>query len=313
MLPPELVELVIYHAWGFISTSSHRHAHSMASWMLVSREWLNIVLFVVFRDLWITTPAHLEYITRIHRSGKSFVCKLAGITEIRSHLARTCRSLIISVYHAYEGEYASQCTDLIQYATKASRRLLDGFGCYRTQEYAIPTQSIATIIRDVTPQITALHFVLIDCTATYGAWDTSEGFSYYSTHKYPLSLTELHVTFAYTSPPPALLLDAPRGTFFRPPLGIDMPLRCCFHRIRRLVVWEANADFVAFMTTACPLLERVESTAEFRAEDVPEDLSADVKNRLVFARLPRTAAWGLTGHDTEPLPEGWPPKTGGEW
>ncbi|KAJ7185474.1 hypothetical protein C8R46DRAFT_380100 [Mycena filopes] len=291
----------------------------MANWMLVCRDWLNIVLSVVFRDLWITSDAHIEYIIHIHRSNASFVCELAGITDIRRHLAKVCRSLTISVYHCYEGEYAWQCTDLIEYATTDSprRHLLPGRGRYDSQEYAIPTQYIARIIRDFIPHITVLHFVLLDCTATYGAWGTFYWEPFWqlldhTTRGYPLSLTELHVTYAYTSPPPALLLDAPRGTFFPPPSG-DMPSQCRFEGIRRLVVWDANADFIAFMTTACPLLERVESTAEFRAEDVPENVPADVKDRLVFVRLPRTVTWGLTGSDTDPIPDNYPPKTVGEW
>ncbi|KAJ6492766.1 hypothetical protein C8R47DRAFT_421671 [Mycena vitilis] len=314
MLPPELVELIIHHAWGYISTSSHRHAYFMASWMLVCRDWLRIVLSVVFCDLWITSCAHLDYLVYIHRSNTSFVCGLAGIIDLRRHLARTCRSLTVSVYHAWEEEYASQCANLIQYATTDSHRLqlLPGAGRYRTQEYAVPTQSIATFIRDVTPQITTLHFVLMDCAATYGAWDTSEGSSFFGTEKYPLSLTELHITFAYTSSPPALVRDAPRGTFFPPSFGGDMPFQCRFHGIRRLVVWDAHADFVAFMITACPRLERVESTADFCAEDVPPDVPAHVKDRLVFMRLPRTITWGITGSDAKPIPDPWP-QTIDEW
>jgi hypothetical protein len=224
------------------------------------------------------------------------------------------------VYHSYQGEYASQCTELIRYATTDSEsspprfQLLRGLLRYQTQRYAIPTQSIATVIHGFTPGITALHFVLIDCTATYGAWDTSATMPYLMIQEYPLSLTELHVAFAYTSPPPALLLDAPRGTFFPPLFRGDLPEWCCFDGVRRLVVHDANADFVAFLTTACPLLEQVESTAEFGAEDVPENVPADVRARLVFVRLARTAAWGLTGcgGDTVPVPEPWP-KTIGEW
>jgi len=314
MFPPELVELIIYHAWGCLSTSSRRHSHSMARWMLVSRDWLKIVLSVVFRDLWITSYAHIKYITHICRSNASFICELAGITDVRRHLAQTCHSLTISVYHSYEGEYASQCAELIEYATTDShrRQLLPGFGRYKTQRYAIPSRSIATVIRGFIPRITALHFVLIDCTATYGAWDTSETIPYLMTMEYPLSLVELYVTFAYSSPPPALLLDAPRGTFFPPPFSGDLPTQCWFDGVRRLVVRDANADLVAFLTTACPRLERVESTAEFHAEDVPQDVPADVKARLVFVRLPRTVTWGLTGSDTMPMPERWP-QTIGEW
>ncbi|KAJ7601497.1 hypothetical protein DFH06DRAFT_1352727 [Mycena polygramma] len=314
MFPLELVELIIHYAWGCISTSSHRHAHSMTKWMLASRDWLNIVVSVVFRNLWITSPVHLEYILHICRSNTSFVCRLAGIMDIHEHLAQTCRSLTISVYHIYEEEYAFQCTDLIEYATADPHgvQLLPGAGRYRTQEYAIPSQRIAAVIRDFVPQITVLHFVLLDCTATYGAWTVTESFAHLCTEEYPLSLTELHVAFAYTSPPQAFLLDAPRGTFFPPPCEGEIA-RCWFNGIRKLVVWDANADFVAFMTTVCPRLERVESTAEFRVEDVPEKVPEDVKDRLVFVRLPRTVTWGLTGSDTEPIPENWPPTTIDEW
>ncbi|KAJ7613766.1 hypothetical protein DFH06DRAFT_1344522 [Mycena polygramma] len=302
LLPPELVELIIYHAWNCLSTSCHRHAHSMMRWMLVSRDWLKIVLSIVFRDLWIPSDAHCLYMIHVYRSNESFVCELSGITDPRQHLARTCRSLTISVYHCVEGEYADQCKDLIEYATTDSHRdqLLPGYRRYQTQDYAIPSGHISIFIRRFTPHITALHFVLVDCNATYGAWETAESHPYFMTTEYPLSLTELHITFAYTSPPPALLLDAPRGTFFPPPFYRDMPMECCFDGIRRLVVWDANADFVAFMTTACPRLERVESTAAFRAEDVPENVPADVKARLVFMRLPRALSWGITGHDAKP-------------
>ncbi|KAJ7938146.1 hypothetical protein B0H13DRAFT_2301718 [Mycena leptocephala] len=187
----------------------------------------------------------------------------------------------------------------------ANCQLLPGVGRYETQEYAIPSRSIATVIRDYIPHITTLHFVLVDCTATYGAWDTSTStrLPYTMTMHYPLSLVELHVSFAYTSPPPALLLDAPRGTFFPPPFCGELPPLCRFDGVRRLVVRDANADFVAFLTTACPQLERVKSTAEFRAEDVPQDVSADVKDQLVFVHLPRTTTWGLTGSDMLPKPE----------
>ncbi|KAJ7289198.1 hypothetical protein C8J57DRAFT_1276966 [Mycena rebaudengoi] len=304
MLPPELVELIIYHAWGCLSTSNHRHSYSMAQWMLVSRDWLNIVVSVVFRDLWATSLAHIDYITRICRSNTSFVCELAGITDIRRHLAQTCQSLTISVYHYSEGRYARQCTDLIEYATTDSHRreLLPSLRCYETQSYAAPIRSLAALIHSFTPHITALHFVLVDCTATFSPWDTQAPL-YVLIWDYPRSLVELHVTFAYTSQPPALLLDAPRGTFFPPPSRCDMPSDCYFDGVRRLVVRDANADFVAFLTRACPLLERVESTAKFGAEDVPPDVPANVKSRLVFVRLPRTATWGLTGSDVRPIPK----------
>ncbi|KAJ7484642.1 hypothetical protein FB451DRAFT_1233029 [Mycena latifolia] len=290
----------------------------MANWMLVSRDWLKIALSVVFRDLWITSYAHIEYIIHIATpSNTSFICELAGITDVRRHLVQTCRSLTISVYHSYEGEYADQCTDLLEYATIDSHRdcLLPGFLRYINPVYAIPCRSIATIIRDFTPRITVLHFVLIDCVATYRNWDTSPGLvPFMRTMHFPLSLIELHVTFAYTSPPPTLLLDAIRGTFYPPPWPHEeMPKRCRFDGVRRLVVRDANADFVAFLTTTCPRLERVESTAEFCAEDVPQGVSEDVKAKLVFVRLPRTTSWpGLTGSDTGPIPEHLP-RTLDEW
>ncbi|KAJ7657493.1 hypothetical protein B0H17DRAFT_1337863 [Mycena rosella] len=304
MLPPELVELIIYHAWGCLSTSSHRHAYSMAQWMLVGHDWLQIVLSVVFRDLWITSYAHIDYITDIccYNNHQSFICELAGIPDVRRYLAQTCRSLTISVYQSLE-KYTSQCKELVEYATIDPHRpqLLPGVARYSAQQHAI--ESIANLIWDFTPHITALHFVLVDCAATYGGWNTFASMlsRSYSGENYPLSLIELHVTFAYTSPPPVLLLDAPRGTFFPPPSRWDMPWQCRFDGVRRLVVRDANADFVAFLTTVCPWLERVESTAEFRAENVPQTVPADVRARLAFVRLPRTAVWGLRdGSDTVP-------------
>ncbi|KAJ6551782.1 hypothetical protein B0H19DRAFT_1378428 [Mycena capillaripes] len=305
MFPSELVELIICHGWGCISTSSRRHSHSMAQWMLVNHDWLKIVLSVVFCDLWITSYTHIEYIAQICKSNNSFVCEIAGIMDVRLHLAKTCRSLTISVYTTFEGEYATQCRELVEYATTDPhrQRLLPGSFRYQAQRYCIPTRSISTVIRDYLPSVTTLHFVLVDCTATYGGWDTFVKIPYVMAEGYPLSLTELHVSFAYTSPPLALLLDAPRGTFFPPPSDSDLPVQCCFHGVRRLVVRDANADFVAFLTTACPRLETVASTAEFRAEDVPQDVPADVKDRLLFVRLLRTATWGITGSDTMPHPE----------
>ncbi|KAF7373398.1 hypothetical protein MSAN_00549400 [Mycena sanguinolenta] len=207
MFPPELVELIIDYAWGCLSTSSHQHALSMTRWMLVSHNWLKIVLSIVFRDLWITSGAHARYIIRICRTNTSFVCELAGITHIQWHLTRTCRSLIVSAYHKYQADYADQCAELIEYTTTDSHRdyLLSGdLYSYALHRYAIPTRCIATFIFKYTTRITTLHFVLVDCTATYGAWDTAEPnlISPLSISGYPDCLIELHVTFAYTSPPP---------------------------------------------------------------------------------------------------------------
>ncbi|KAJ7762523.1 hypothetical protein B0H16DRAFT_516093 [Mycena metata] len=289
----------------------------MTQWMLVSRECLMIALFIIFRDLWVTSPAHHEYIIGICTSNSSFICALAGILDVRQHLANRCQSLTISVYHEYEGEYARACTDLVDYAAAYSRRnelpistpvtahsesgrpqILPGRHRY-TQVFAIPSTRIATFIRDFVSRVTALEFVLIDCNATYGDWSTLM-IDPKTTRKYPLSLIELRVAFAYTSPPPALLIDAPRSTFYPPRCQKDTPMDCWFDGVKKLVVRDANAYFVAFLTTACPLLERVESTADFCKEDVP----VRMRGPLVFMRLPRTTAWpGVTGRDTIPRPD----------
>ncbi|KAJ6476233.1 hypothetical protein C8R45DRAFT_1077179 [Mycena sanguinolenta] len=310
MLSPEIVELVIDRVWGCLSTSSYQHGLSMTRWMLVSR-WLKIVLSIVFRDLWITSDdAHLQYFLRICNSNISFICGLAGITDIHQHLTRTCVCVTISVYHKFQGDYTDQCRQLIEYATNDSHRaqLFSGLSIYvyKHHTYAISSRGIAIFLSNYTPAITTLHFVLIDCTATYRAWDTTTppliplplGML---NVPYPGSLTELHVTFAYTTPPHVLLMDAPRGTFFPPPSTFDLPLSCRFDGVQRLVVRDANADFVAFVITACPQLKEVESTAEFSREDVPENVLAAVRDRLTFVRLPRTVNWGLTG-STDALP-----------
>ncbi|KAJ6510196.1 hypothetical protein C8R47DRAFT_786816 [Mycena vitilis] len=309
MFPPEVVEQIIHHGWNCLSSSSQRHAFSMSQWMLVSRDWLNIVLSVVFRDLWITSRAHIQYILDICDNNASFICTLAGISDVHQHLTETCKSLTISVYHPYEGQYADMCAQLIGYATTEvprNRYLVTGIGPY-SQEYAIPQPDIATVISGFTPHITSLHFVFIDCNATYRDWNSwKPSLNQFETDGSPLSLVELHVTFAYTSPPPALLLDAPRGTFFPPSKPNDMPLRIGFQGVKTLVVWHANADFVAFLSAACPRLETVKSTAKFGAEDVPATVGADVKARLIFVHLPHTTEWpGVTSGDTVPLPSDW--------
>ncbi|KAJ7217296.1 hypothetical protein GGX14DRAFT_602870 [Mycena pura] len=313
MLPLELVELIIYHAWGCLSTSSHRHGFSMTQWMLVNRDWLSIVISVVFRDLWVTTPAHMDYIhswLSLRSSRTTFIFELAGIPDVREHLCQMCRSLTISVYHTDRAWYTSHCSELHRYASATSRpeRLVND---HDDGAYAVPSTYVFSFAQDFTPRATSLHFVLIDCNATYGAWDTTH--THFVTTEFPYSLRELHITFAYTSPPPTLLLDAPRGTFFPPsaPGWPNLPLQCWFGGVRKLVIWDANADFVAFMTTACPHLERVETTLDFRVEDLPtlEDLptrgygfkfQASDAPPPVFVRLPRTETWGLTGTDTLP-------------
>ncbi|KAJ6476154.1 hypothetical protein C8R45DRAFT_371412 [Mycena sanguinolenta] len=314
MFPPELIELVIDFAWGCLSTSSHQHGLSMTRWMLVSHDWLNIVLSIVFRDLWITSDVHFEYLVRICVTNTSVVCGLVGITDIQRHLTETCRSLTISAYHKYQGEYADLSAELIDFATTTAlnrssyRPLVSDHS--RLHRYAIESRSIGAFVEGYTSNITALHFVLIDCTATYRAWDVDEPppYLYLRRREFPKSLIELHVTFIYTTPSPALRIDAPRGTFFPPPSPFDYPLRCRFHWVQKLVVRDANADFVAFLATACPRLEKIESTAEFSRQDVPEKVLAVVRDRLTFVRLPRTVNWGLTGStDALPLPQPDPP------
>ncbi|KAJ7729395.1 hypothetical protein DFH07DRAFT_1066217 [Mycena maculata] len=242
--PAELVELIIYQGWGCLSTSIREHGRSMARWMLVSRDWLNIVVSVVFRDLWITSQAHLLYTVCLCSSDASFIAQTAGIAHPRQHLADTCRSLTVSVYQDMVG-YVPRCVDT----------------------YTVPFHDLPWYISLLTPHITALHFLLVDCIPTYAAWEAC-GFP---NDEYPPTLTTLHIAFAYTAaPPPPHVRDAARGTFFPPRARGDLPLRLCFHGVRRLVVRDANADFVAFLTTACPMLERVAATAAFGAEDVPQ-------------------------------------------
>ncbi|KAJ7206828.1 hypothetical protein GGX14DRAFT_637047 [Mycena pura] len=303
MLPLELVELIIYHAWGCLSTSSHQHGFSMTQWMLVNRDWLSIVISIVFRDLWITTPAHKSYIQSLHKS-RTFIFELAGIPDAHEHLRQMFRSLTISVYHTDPALYASYCSKLLKYAsTSPSERFMVGRFAIDSA-YAVSSTYVFTFAHIFTPRATSLHFVLIDSNATYGGWDTGYYRDYFAT-EFPYSLRELHITFAYTSPPPTLLLDAPRGTFF-PPSWLrwpDLPRRCWFGGVRKLVIWDANADFVAFMTTACPHLERVETTVDFRVEDLPTHqygFRAIDAPPPVFVRLPRTETWGLTGTDTLP-------------
>ncbi|KAJ7762524.1 hypothetical protein B0H16DRAFT_1718975 [Mycena metata] len=122
----------------------------MTQWMLVSREWLNIIVAFVFRDLWLTSPEHYEYVTEICNSNSSFICALAD----------------------FGWEYTRQCKKLIEYATTVPRRDQILPRGYKSQIYAIPCKTIPTLLQKVTPRVTALHFVLIDCNTTYRNWDT---------------------------------------------------------------------------------------------------------------------------------------------
>ncbi|KAJ7603119.1 hypothetical protein FB45DRAFT_1045928 [Roridomyces roridus] len=244
MLPPELVELIVGYGWQCLSTSSHRHAYSMTCWMLVSREWLSIVVPIFLRDA----------------------------SQI-SYLAQNCRSLTVSIYQRRGGEYDSQCAELAQYAADPSRANVvnvASWGTGREPYFGIPPGKIRNVIVDWFPNITSLHFVLVDCVPTYWYW----GMEYdvqtsWFGEWYPDCLTDLHVTFAYTSPPPPLLAGAPRGTFFPPRCVSDLPDSDLpdFTAVKRLVVRDANADFVAFLTSCCPSLECIECTAEFGVDE----------------------------------------------
>ncbi|KAJ6490377.1 hypothetical protein C8R47DRAFT_1215235 [Mycena vitilis] len=261
MLPAELVECIVYHAWGCLSTSNRRHARSMASWMLVKHEWLNTVLSVVLRDLWITSHAHLKYIVDICRSSESsssFIFELAGITDVYRHLAQTRRSPYTTIRNH----------------RPAPDRLLPGYWRARTPTYAIPCDQLELPPRNVlyapkwlpaVPRRAARHLRV-----------------YRSPARAPPGRGARHVL------PPALAPGSPQH------------LR--FTAVRRLVVRDANADFVALLTAGCPMLERVECTAAFGVADVPESVPADLKAGMVFVRLARTVEWGLTSRDKDTVP-----------
>ncbi|KAJ7843829.1 hypothetical protein B0H13DRAFT_2097350 [Mycena leptocephala] len=190
MLPVELVELIIYNAWGCLSTSSHRHGFSMTQWMLVNCDWLIIVISVVFRDLWIVTPAHMNYIhswLEPRSSRTTFIFQLAGIPDVQEHLCQMCRSLTISVYHTDPSWYASHCRQLLKYAstTSSPERLVNR---YDNGAYAVPSTYVFAFARTFTPRATTLHFVLIDCNATYGEWDTTDYYAYYMTEFPPRAI-----------------------------------------------------------------------------------------------------------------------------
>ncbi|KAJ7608429.1 hypothetical protein FB45DRAFT_877284 [Roridomyces roridus] len=150
-----------------------------------------------------------------------------------------------------------------------------GWQSERTPYSGIPLSNLRTVIIDWMPKITSLHFVLVDCLPTYWYWymerDVLTGFF---GELYPDCLTDVHFTFAYTSPPPPLLVGASRGTFFPPRRMSDRRRFLDFTAVKRLVVRDANADFVASMSTKCPQLECIESTAAFGVEDLPPKVAA---------------------------------------
>ncbi|KAJ7608403.1 hypothetical protein FB45DRAFT_1067494 [Roridomyces roridus] len=269
----------------------------MTRWMLVSREWLSIAVPIFLRDVWATCGSIQFHLFANWRPDSCLLYKLAGITDLKQYLAQNCRSLTVSVYQVFEGEYERQCTEMAEYAADKSdsislpsRRRLPHFG--------IPLEDVARVIRDFLPNTISLHFVLVDCVPTsFWQWYMHRN-SRFAPDGYPDTLTNLHITFTYTSPPPPLLIDAARGTFFPPRRPPDNLLHVVnFDSIKRLVVREANADFVAFFTTLCPKLECIESTAEFGLDDLPPKVAAKLEDRLVFRELAPTTDWGITGSD----------------
>ncbi|KAJ7608433.1 hypothetical protein FB45DRAFT_1067516, partial [Roridomyces roridus] len=296
MFPPELVELIIQHGWFTLCTSSHRHAYSMTCWMLVSREWLSIAVPIFLRDVWATCGSIRFHLFTKWRSDH-LVYRLAGITDLRTYLAQNCRSLTVSVFQKFAGDYECQCNDMADYVANKSDTLrprIDGL-----PHFGIPLKELVTVIRDFVPNITSLHFVLVDYLPTFWYWDRPD--KLWPNDKYPDTLTDLHITFAYNSPPPSLLTEAARGTFFPPRQFSDLSHGSGFDSIKKLVVREANTDFVAFFTRLCPRLECIESTAPFGVEDLPLGV---INDSLVFRRLAPTTDWGITGSDVfvGPLP-----------
>ncbi|KAJ7628463.1 hypothetical protein FB45DRAFT_38469 [Roridomyces roridus] len=243
MLPPELVELIVGYGWDCLSTTNYRHAYAMTQWMLVSRDWLRIVATIVFRDLWITSIPHMHYICGIVIASESNVCQLAGIDNPRKYITENCRSLTVSAYQKHSEEYAAQCAELEEYAGNPNRTLLiQDFVLVRQRlpAWGILPRYVASFIRDYTPNITSLHFVLVDCTPVYHNWDMPIFTPYLTADSYPYTLTDLFITFAYTTPPPALLQDAPRGTFYPPRSRQDMPRLHPFTGVRWLVVRDVH-------------------------------------------------------------------------
>ncbi|KAJ7630224.1 hypothetical protein FB45DRAFT_1027457 [Roridomyces roridus] len=309
MFPPELVELIILEGWLTLSTSSHRHTYSMTRWMMVSREWLSIVVPIFLRDVWATNLCvmfHIEDATSRDYPGIAY--KLAGIPDVRKYLSQNCRSLTVSVYQRRTGEYDRQCTELAEYVADPSRKGVvkhwwAPWGYKREPYYGIPLNMLRNAIMDWLPNITSLHFLLVDCLPTYWFWDMEydinveldelkrqrnwsvlERLQRFNSDR----ITDVHFTFAYTSPPPPALISAPFPKF-------DV--------VKRLVVREANADFVAFLATKFPQLECIESTAAFGAQDLPPKVADRVGDRMVFRRLAPTTEWGITGSDLNVPPD----------
>ncbi|KAJ7628385.1 hypothetical protein FB45DRAFT_918154 [Roridomyces roridus] len=275
----------------------------MTSWMLVSREWLSIVVPIFLRDVWFTSQSLIMHLSESCLS-PGLAYRLAGITNLRQYLAENSRSLTISIYQKRTTEYRRQCTELAEYAADPTCEcIVAGLCGPRKPYYGIPPKMIASTIHTFFPNIKSLHFVLVDCLPTLWYWDMDFLLSPSLAQYYPDCLTDLHITFAYTCPPPPLLVGAPRGTFYPLRSSYHMPHVLNFTAVERLVVREANADFVAFFTTVCPRLECIESTAEFGAEDLPPEVATKLGDRMVSRRLATTTEWGIKGSDIRPEEE----------
>ncbi|KAJ7628356.1 hypothetical protein FB45DRAFT_1028452 [Roridomyces roridus] len=240
MLPPELFELIVRLGWDCLSTTNYRHSYAMTQWMLVSHEWLRIVVPIVSRNVWIISIPHdMHYICGITNMTESCIYQLAGISNVREYFQEICRSVTIVVYQGIQAEYLAQCAELEEYARNPECTLLIKDSLPVTQRlpmFPLGPRFVASFIRDYTPNIKSLHFILVDCTPVYHHWAMSMVTPYLRTDQYPETLTDLGISFAYTSPPPALLRDAPRGTFFPPRSPGDIPPLHNFAGIKCLVV-----------------------------------------------------------------------------
>ncbi|KAJ7622475.1 hypothetical protein FB45DRAFT_1061938 [Roridomyces roridus] len=282
LLPPEIVELIVRYAWGCLSTTSYRHSYAMTQWMLVSHEWLKIVSPITLGDLWVTSTAHMQYMTNnISTTDVSCIFRLAGIPNVAKYLSDNCRSLTVSK--------ESKLQEL---------ELSSSIHPFCTWEPDFRhSKSVAAFIQNYVPFITSLHFVLVDC----------HNLPLWLLDSYPLQVTDVHVTCAYTTAPPSRIYQAPRPKIF-------LPDNCMhtFPGVRRLVVRDVHTDLIAVITAMCPVLECIESTEEFGAEDLPSNISDQRRENFVFRRLAPTTSWGLPtppsdsdDEDSLPLLEEW--------
>ncbi|KAJ7608329.1 hypothetical protein FB45DRAFT_1039670 [Roridomyces roridus] len=326
MFPPELVELIIRYGWQCLSTSSHRHAYSMTCWMLVSREWLSIIVPIFLGDVWVTSQSLLVHLIESCRS-PGLAYTLAGITDVKQYLAQNCRSLTVSAYQRRTGEYTIQCTELAEYVADPTRMtVLHRWPSTHREPYCgIPLEKLRNVIFDWMPNVTSIHFVLVDCLPTYWYWDAPCDSFAHARRTWSMDafkedcVTEVHFTFACTSSPPSALVSAARNTFtlhatgwiYQPVISdrigsAEAPRQTPLPRRSGnavLVVRDANADFIAFLTTEFPELECIESTAQFGAQDLPPEVTERVGDRMAFKRLAPTTNWGIVGSDLKVRPK----------